>query len=124
MASSQSSPSRNFPESEALHTAVPVAFSGRQIPASRNRTSHSNSTTPISTNASISNIVSGPLLNGNRQGLNNPHQFGTQNGHQTLPNGRSANTGTSGAGAIPRRSMSRRNNVAEEERKNEKQDMQ
>ena len=124
--SAQSSPSRNAPENEILHTSIPVSFSGRQIPASRCRTLHSNSSSPISTTVSISRNIPGQLPNGNRQGMyNNSTQFGTQNNLSNLSNGqRSTNSGTSGAGAIPRRNVRRGNNCSEEERLNEKQDIQ
>ena len=124
--SAQSSPSRNIPENEVLHTSIPVAFSGRQIPASRSRTQHSNSTSPISTTVSISGNASVPLQNGNRQGAyNSSTQFGPQNGLQILPNGqRQTNSGSTGAGAIPRRNMRRGNNCVEEERRNEKPNIQ
>ena len=121
LASAQSSPSRNVAESEILYTTIPAAHTGRQIPAPRCRTSHSNSTTPISTNASVSNIVPVPLQNGNRQGIYNSQQLSTQNNPQLLPSGRLADARISGAGAIPRRNMRRGNNLAEEEHRNDKQ---
>ena len=125
-ASAQSSPSRNAPENEILHTSIPVAFSGRQIPASRCRTTHSNSSSPISTSVSISSNTQGQLQNGNRQAIyHNATQFCNQNNMQNVPSGlRSSNSGTHGAGAIPRRNIRRGNNSSEEERKNERHDIQ